>query len=108
MMFDYAAPAKLFMPKRKGGARQRLNYRRFATAAEAIRFAVEELPAIRMLGPWMQVGDECFNSDDIRRLYESIELRRHRQAGEFNAREKWFAKWGWDAFLAERAKGRLP
>jgi len=70
-MFDYAASAELFMPKRKRGARQPLSYRRFATAAEAIRFAIEELPAVPALGPWMQVGDERFSSDDIRRLYES-------------------------------------
>ena len=38
--FDYGIPAELFMGKRKGGARQPLRYRRFATAAEAIRFAV--------------------------------------------------------------------
>ena len=45
--FDYGIPAELFMGKRKGGARQPLRYRRFATAAEAIRFAVEELPGAR-------------------------------------------------------------
>ena len=55
MMFDYAASAELFMPKRKRGARQPLSYRRFATAAEAIRFAVEEFPSVRTLGAWMQV-----------------------------------------------------
>ena len=70
MAFDYAASAELFMPKRKRGMRQPLSYRRFATAAEAIRFAVEELPAVRTLGPWMQVGDERFNGDDIDRLYQ--------------------------------------
>ncbi len=68
MTFDYAASAELFMPKRKRGARQPLSYRRFATAAEAIRFAVEEIPSIRTLGAWMQVGEERFNGDDIRRL----------------------------------------
>ena len=70
MTFDYGIPAELFMGKRKGG-RQQLRYRRFATAAEAIRFAVEELPALRTLGAWMQVGGERFDSDDIQRLYES-------------------------------------
>ena len=69
--FDYGIPAELFMGKRKGGPRQPLKYRRFATAAEAIRFAVEELPAVRALGAWMQVGDERFDGDDIQRLYES-------------------------------------
>ena len=67
MTFDYGIPAELFMGKRKGGPRQ-LRYRRFATAAEAIRFAVEELPAVRAL---MQVGDQRFDGDDIQRLYES-------------------------------------
>ncbi|HEY2528902.1 MAG TPA: hypothetical protein VGJ20_13315 [Xanthobacteraceae bacterium] len=38
MTFDYGSPAELFLGKRKSGPRQRLSYRRFATAAEAIRF----------------------------------------------------------------------
>jgi hypothetical protein len=79
MAFNYAASAELFMPKRKRGARQPLSYRRFATAAESIRFAVQELPAVRTLGPWMQVGEERFNSDDILRLYESTGYPRRRR-----------------------------
>ena len=72
MEFDYRSPAELFIPKRSGGRRhQRINYRRFATAAEAIRFAVEEFPAVRTLGAWMQVGDHRYDSDEICRLYES-------------------------------------
>ena len=69
--FDYGVPAELFMGKRKGRPRQRLSYRRFATAAEAIRFAIEELRAVRALEAWMQVGDERFDGDDIQRLYQS-------------------------------------
>ena len=71
MTFDYGLPAELFMTKRKGGARSRLISRRFATAAEAIRFAVEDFPTIRALGAWMQVGNERFNGEDIHRLYQS-------------------------------------
>ena len=71
MTFDYRAPAELFMGKRRGSPWQRLGYRRFATAAEAIRFAVEDFPAIRTLSASMQVGDERFDSDEIYRLYES-------------------------------------
>ena len=79
MTFDYGASAELFMPKRRSGARQPLSYRRFATAAEAIRFAVEELPGVRTLRAWMQVGEERFNSDDIQRLYESTSYPRRRR-----------------------------
>jgi hypothetical protein len=77
MTFDYQMPAEIFMAKRKGRP-QRLGYRRFATAAEAIRFAVEDFPSIHTLGAFMQVGDERFDSDEIHRLYESSDypLRR--------------------------------
>jgi hypothetical protein len=85
MTFDYAAAAELFMPKGKRGARQPLSYRRFSTAAEAIRFAVEELPAVRALGPWMQVGDERFSSEDILRLYESTSYPRRRRNAKVKA-----------------------
>ena len=68
MSFDYDAPAELFLSKY--AKNNRTKYRRFATAAEAIRYAVEDLRTPRALGAWMQVGDERFNSDDIRRLYD--------------------------------------
>lgn len=68
MAFDYGLPAELFIAKRKG--RTRIS-RRFATAAEAICFAVEDFPAIRALGAWMKVGNERFDGEDIHRLYES-------------------------------------
>ena len=38
--FDYSAPPALLMPKRKHGSRRPLGYRRFATTAQAIRFAI--------------------------------------------------------------------
>jgi hypothetical protein len=79
--FDYGVPAELFMAKGKGGPRQPLSYRRFPTAAEAIR-AVEDLPAVRSLGAWMQVGDERFDGDDIQRLYESDDFPLPRRLSE--------------------------
>jgi len=81
MTFDYAAAAELFMAKRRHGVRQPLSYRRFATAAEAIRFAVEEFPAMRALGAWMLVGDERYDSDEIHRLYESDDYPLGRRKG---------------------------
>jgi hypothetical protein len=92
MKFDYDVPAELFMAKRKGGSRLPLGYRRFGTAAEAIRFAVEDFPAIRTLGAWMQVGDERFDSDGIHRLYESddypLRRRKRSSASETSTAEK--------------------
>jgi hypothetical protein len=80
--FDYGIPAELFIAKSKAGTRQPLTYRRFATAAEAIRFAVEELPAVRTLGAWMQVGDQRFDGDDIQRLYESDDYPLRRRGSD--------------------------
>ena len=50
-------------------------YRRFATAAEAIRYAVEDLRTPRAFGAWLEVGDERFNSGEIQRLYEAVIIR---------------------------------
>ena len=69
MSFDYTAPAELFIAKRSGGPRAPLGYRRFPSAAQAIRFAIEELPAGRILGAFMQVGDSRFDAEEIRLLY---------------------------------------
>ena len=82
MTFDYGSPAELFAAKRKGGSRQRLGYRRFATAAEAIRFVVEDFPAVRTLGAWMQVGDQRFDSEEIYRRYESDDYPLRRRTGQ--------------------------
>ena len=67
--FDYNAPAELFLAKRTKSSRT--NYRRFATAAEAIRYAVENLRTPKAFGAWLEVGDERFSSSEIHRLYEA-------------------------------------
>ena len=41
--FDYSSPAELYLSRRRG---RHTDYRRFATAAEAIHYAVEELRAL--------------------------------------------------------------
>ena len=65
--FDYSSPAELYLSRRR---RRHTDYRRFATAAEAIGYAVQELRTRRSLTAWMQVGDERFNEDEINRLYD--------------------------------------
>ena len=67
--FDYNAPAELFLAKPIKGSRTK--YRRFATAAEALRYAVEDLRTPKAFGAWLEVGDERFNSSEIQRLYEA-------------------------------------
>jgi hypothetical protein len=58
-----------------------MKYRRFATAAEAIRYAVEDFPAVRTLGAWLQVGDDRFDGDEIRRLYDRSDYPLRRLLG---------------------------
>jgi hypothetical protein len=64
--FDYSSPAELYLSRRRG---RHTDYRRFATAAEAIHYAVVELRTRLSLSAWMQVG-ERFNEDEINRLYD--------------------------------------
>jgi hypothetical protein len=47
--FNYRAPAELYPSRIKKG-RGRITYRRFNTAAEALRFAMEEIPPAVLLG----------------------------------------------------------
>ena len=78
--FDYSAPAELFLAKRTKSRREK--YRRFATAAEAIRYAVEDLRTPRAFGAWLEVGDERFNSVEIQRLYEDGEYPLRKSASD--------------------------
>jgi hypothetical protein len=69
--FDYGMSAELFSSKASNGRRQPLSYRRFAQAAEAIRFAIEDLPPQSLVGTYLEVDGARYESAEIRRLYAS-------------------------------------
>jgi hypothetical protein len=78
--FDYGAPAELFQTANKKFAVKR--YRRFDTAAEAVRFAIEDIPAPALYGACLQVDDARFDVHEIGVLYEraAFPLERGRRA----------------------------
>jgi hypothetical protein len=67
--FDYEAPAELF-PSRSKKGRGQITYKRFDTAAEAIRFAVENVPPPALLGAYLEVEEARFGLHEIQYLYE--------------------------------------
>jgi hypothetical protein len=69
-LFDYEATAELFPARSKTGRRP-LGYRRFNTAAEAIRYAVEHMPPELLDGTVLESGDERSDGLRIRALYDS-------------------------------------
>ena len=77
--FDYGAPAELFPARRPKGKRT-IGYQRFDRASDAIRFAIEELGPQHLVGAHLEVEEERFDSDGIRRLYESAKYPLARRA----------------------------
>jgi hypothetical protein len=77
--FDYSSAAELFSTRRGRSGRQPFAYKRFEQAAHAIRFAIEDLPQAALVGAFLEVDEERYGSDAIRRLYESAKypLTRH-------------------------------
>ena len=69
-LFDYGNVVELFSNGGRSG-RHPPGYRRFARAADAIRFAIEEMPPQLLQSACLEVSEVRFDGEGIRRLYES-------------------------------------
>ena len=78
--FDYGAEAELFPSRSRASRRQPVGYKRFDRAADAIRFAIEELAPEALAGAYLEVLEERFDSHAIRRLYDAAEYPLTRRA----------------------------
>ena len=69
--FDYFGEAELFPTNNRKYKRAAFGYRRFSKAAEAIRFAIEQLPSEALAGAYLEVREQRFDRHGIRQLYDS-------------------------------------
>ena len=70
-LFPTKSDVELFPAKSRRLRRQPVGYGRFARAAYAIRFAIEELPTDLLSDTCLEVDETIFDRDGIRRLYDS-------------------------------------
>jgi hypothetical protein len=85
--FDYNAAAELFPTRRRVPRRQPLGYKRFAQAAQAIRFAIEDLSPELLVGAFLEVDEERYDVDAIRRLYDSAEYPLVRRGAHYDRQD---------------------
>jgi hypothetical protein len=100
--FNYDLIAELFPTRRdvqmlpaiarRGGGRP-TGYGRFARAAYAVRFAIEELPADLLFETCLRVDEQIFDSDGIRKLYESESYPFIRRTPTWNPRGSNILPW---------------
>ena len=67
--FNYRLPGEIFVRKTTGMRRPGLTYRRFETAAEALRFAVETLPPTALTACVLETDGKRLGSQELKELY---------------------------------------
>ena len=79
---NYNSEAELFPSRRRNFSGGSVGCKRFKSAAEAIRFAMEELSPELLLGAYLEVEEDRFDGPAIRQLYESeaYPLKRRRKS----------------------------
>jgi hypothetical protein len=100
--FDYGAEAELFSGVARPSRRQPMGYRRFASAAEALRFAIEELAPAALAGAALEVGDQRLDMRDMQRLYEASDYPLARRVSKERVSATTLA------WLARRRRGAWP
>ena len=65
---NYNSEAEFFPSRRRNFSRGSVGYKRFKSAAEAIRFAMEELPSELLLGAYLEADEDRFDGSAIRQL----------------------------------------
>jgi hypothetical protein len=79
-LFPTNSDVALFPAGTRRLKRRPIGYGRFARAAYAIRFAIEELPAELLEATCLKVDAQVIDGDGIRRLYDSNDYPLARRA----------------------------
>jgi len=67
---DYTASAGLYPCKTVRRA-SRLRYKRFESVAEALRFAIEDMPSSMLRGCVLEVDEARFDGTQMQKLYDA-------------------------------------
>ncbi len=84
-IFVCSGPAELYTVNRRRAGRQSVTYRKFETAAKAIRYSIEERPCACLPGTILEGNEETYHQKQIRKRYDSGSYplqRRTREASD--------------------------
>lgn len=68
--FDFDGPAELYAATGRGVSRRTMSYKRFASSAEAIKYAVEVVGADKLWGTVIETETARLGAAEINALYQ--------------------------------------